>query len=183
VLRGIVISSRSPALIRQLENTGSTIFQTLAGILLDNNIPGRKSKLPKQNDAVAIQHLLYAFLFFNVLQLVSLRGLAYLDKCRRGRERDPYCPEDLFSTPGSDSNASMHDHPETSPVVERMPLLSHSGSITWDPADNVYRRSEKRRGHLYAGLSAFLIFAAWVLFLGTAWLRLRSTKERGVRES
>lgn len=183
MLRGIVISRRSPALIRQLENTGSTIFQTLAGILLDNDTPGRGSKLPKPNDASAIQHLLYAFLFFNVLQLVSLQGLAYLDKCRRGRERDPYCPQDLFFTPDSDSNASMHNDPETSPVVERMPLLSHNGSIAWDHAENVCRRSEKRRGRLYAWLSVSLICATWVLFLGTAWLRLRSTEERGIRDS
>ena len=157
------------------------MFQTLAGILLDTDISGHGLKLPKRDDAVAIQHLLYAFLLFNVLQLLSLHGLAYPDQCRRGRERDPYCPEDLFFTPGSDSNASMHSHLETAPGVEGTPLLSHDDSMPWDPAHNVCRLSEKRRGRIYAWLSALLICAAWVLFLGTAWLRLRSKEERGVR--
>jgi len=173
--------STTLAVHKALENTGSTIFQTLAGILLDSDIPGHGLKLPKRDDTVAIQHLLYAFLLFNVLQLVSMHGLAYLDQRRRGRERDPYCPEDLFFSPSSDSDASMHT--ETAPVVEGTPLLSPDGSMTWDPAHNVRRLSEKRRGRLYAWLSALLICAAWVLFLGTAWLRLRSKEERGVRES
>ncbi|KAI9572942.1 major facilitator superfamily domain-containing protein [Boletus coccyginus] len=128
--------------------------------------------------ASAIQYLLCAFLFFNVLQLASLQGLTYLDKCRRGGQREPCSPEDLFFAPGSDSNASMHSHSEASdstPMAERVPLLSQNDDIAWDPPHNV------RRSH-YTSLSALLICTAWVLFLGTAWLRLRSTEERGIRE-
>jgi len=185
VLQGIVISRQSPPLVWQLENTGSTIFQTLAGILLDGDIPGNGSKLPERDGAFAIQYLLCAFLFFNVLQLVSLQGLTYLDECRRGRQRKPYSPEDLFIAPGSDSIASMHSRSEISdstPMAERVPLLSQNDSIAWDPPHNVRRSSEKRRGLIYTWLSALLICTAWVLFLGTAWLRLRSSEERGIRE-
>lgn len=158
-----------------MEHTGSTIFQTLAGILLDHGIVGHESK------PLGIQHLLYAFLFFNFLQLVSLQGLSYLDKCRRGRNRDPYYPEDLLFDLGSDSDAPMPNH--TASIVEQTPLLPHNNNIAWDPAHNVCRWSEKRRGRLYAWLSALLICTAWVLFLGTAWLRLRSKEERGTQES
>lgn len=166
-----------------MEHTGSTIFQTLAGIWLDNDIPGYESKLPKRDDTVAIQHLLYAFLFFNFLQLISLEGLIHLDKRRKERGQQPYCPEDLLLAPGSDSNASVHsisDNSHTAPPVERTALLSRSdnNSISCNPTHNVRRCSEKRRGHLYAWLSASLFCVAWGLFLSTAWLRLHSKEER-----
>ncbi|KAF9229312.1 MFS general substrate transporter [Gyrodon lividus] len=159
---------------KALEQTGSTIFQTLAGIWLDN--PKDVSELPKQ-DAFAIDYLIYAFLFLNVLQFISLAGLTHLDKRRRGRAPDPYCPEDLIASPGQNSP----------PQREQTPLLSHSVALTsihdlaaWDPGHNVCRRSEKRRGRVYACLSVSLICVAWVLFLSTAWLRLGSKEERGV---
>ncbi|KAN0100647.1 Major facilitator superfamily domain containing protein [Tylopilus felleus] len=165
---------------KALENTGSTIFQTLAGLLLDHDTSGHGSKL------LNIQYLLYAFLFFNVLQLVSLQGLNYLNRRRRGSERDPYYPEDLLFASGSDADASMLHHSEplhTSSMVEQTPLLPHDGRTAWDPAHNVCRRSERHRGYLYAWLSAFLICTAWCLFMVTAWFRLRSREDRGTHES
>lgn len=41
------------------------------------------------------------------------------------------------------------------------------------------RSKQARRGEIFAGLCAALIIFAWVLFLVTAWLRLRSKEERG----
>ncbi|KAF8140234.1 major facilitator superfamily domain-containing protein [Boletus edulis] len=166
---------------KALEHTGSTIFQTLAGILLDSKGPGYGSNLP------SIQYLLYAFLFFNILQLVSLKGLSHLDNYRRRRRaQDPSYSDGLLSPSSSDSNASTHDLQESleaAPIVERAPLLSHHDRASWDPIHhNVFRWSEKRRGLLYAWLSGLLICFAWGLFLGTAWLRLRSAGERGVQE-
>ncbi|KAF8445966.1 major facilitator superfamily domain-containing protein [Boletus edulis BED1] len=166
---------------KALEHTGSTIFQTLAGILLDSKGPGHGSNLP------SIQYLLYAFLFFNILQLVSLKGLSHLDNYRRRRRaQDPSYSDGLLSPSSSDSNASTHDLQESleaAPIVERAPLLSHHDRASWDPIHhNVFRWSEKRRGLLYAWLSGLLICFAWGLFLGTAWLRLRSAGERGVQE-
>lgn len=167
----------------QLEHTGSTVFQTLAGIWLDNGVAD--PTLPKRDNALAIQHLLYAFLFFNFLQLISLEGLRYLDKRRRGRGLLPYCPEDLLSTPGHDPRASTRNNSVASRTTlppERMPLLSHldSDNIPCGPAHDLRRRSEKRRGYFFAWLSALLICTAWVIFLHTAWLRLRSKEERGM---
>lgn len=39
--------------------------------------------------------------------------------------------------------------------------------------------AEVRRGEVFAVLSGSLIAFAWVLFMGTAWYRLRSKEERG----
>ncbi|KIK92972.1 hypothetical protein PAXRUDRAFT_829460 [Paxillus rubicundulus Ve08.2h10] len=170
---------------KALEQTGSTIFQTLAGIWLDHAKHYLKS--PEREDGDAIGYLLYAFMFFNVLQLISLAGLSHLDKCRRGIDRHPYCPEDLNAT--SPDSASISATQQNSPPQrERTPLLTHPIALTsdqdlaaWGPGhnDNVCRSSERRRGCVYACLSVSFICIAWVLFLSTAWLRLRSKEERG----
>jgi hypothetical protein len=39
--------------------------------------------------------------------------------------------------------------------------------------------SSRRRGMFFGGVCALLVAAAWILFLVTAWLRLRSKSERG----
>ncbi|KAG9314383.1 major facilitator superfamily domain-containing protein [Chiua virens] len=166
---------------KALEHTGSTIFQTLAGVWLDN---GYGLEAPERDDAVVIQHLLYALVFLNALQLISLEGLARLNERRRGRDSHPYCPEDLSSTSGdSSTDASTPPNTETfldALPVERAPLLldPDSDAIAWDSTHNVCRASEKRRGRIYTWLSGLLICTAWVLFLSTAWLLLRSREER-----
>ncbi|KAH0838324.1 hypothetical protein J3R83DRAFT_6602 [Lanmaoa asiatica] len=133
---------------KALEQTGTTIFQTPAGFWLDNDIPGSRSKLPRRDDAAAVQHLLCAFLFFNVLQLISLEGLTHPDI--------PIAQRIYFFIPDADSDASMHSNPETfhtTPPIERTPLFSHSNneSIAWDPAYDIYRWSERRRGRSTPG--------------------------------
>ena len=40
-------------------------------------------------------------------------------------------------------------------------------------------KSEVKRGEVFAVISGILIASAWVLFMGTAWYRLRSKEERG----
>lgn len=40
-------------------------------------------------------------------------------------------------------------------------------------------KAEVRRGEVFALLSGTLIALAWILFMGTAWYRLRSKEERG----
>jgi len=162
---------------KALEQTGITIVQTLAGIWLDNPkpIPGT----PNPEDTIAIHYLIYAFLLLNVLQFISLAGLAHLDKRRRGRDQHPYCPEELMVNPPPDS-APVELSPERTSLLSHPALVSDHDLAAWDPAHNVCRRSERRRGRIYAWLSALLICFAWALFLGTAWLRLRSREDRGM---
>ena len=46
------------------------------------------------------------------------------------------------------------------------------------PPGDPPKTNQVKRGELFAGLSAALVLFAWVLFLVTAWLRLRSKAER-----
>lgn len=45
----------------------------------------------------------------------------------------------------------------------------------------VRTKKEVKRGELYALISAGGIAFAWVLFMGVAWVRLRSKEERGIK--
>lgn len=65
-----------------MEQTGTTIFQTFAGIYLDKNSPSKSGDgLPKG----PLDNLLRSFVFLNVLQLIGICGLWGLD-CRRKRQ-------------------------------------------------------------------------------------------------
>ena len=46
-------------------------------------------------------------------------------------------------------------------------------------AQVVRTKREVKRGEMFAMLCGGLIAFAWILFMGTAWLRLRSKEERG----
>ncbi|KAF8078597.1 major facilitator superfamily domain-containing protein [Lyophyllum atratum] len=140
---------------KSLEQTGSTIFQTLAGLALDTreNAGGRSS------DA-ALQHLLCIFLILNVLHLFSVLGLAGLQR-RKAQE----------STVAKQRQVSRGD---AQPLIN--PTESHSryisvGSRTWGESV-VDTKREVRRGGVFALLCAMSIAFAWILFLVTAWFRL-----------
>ncbi|KAJ7597060.1 major facilitator superfamily domain-containing protein [Mycena floridula] len=136
---------------KSLEQTGSTIFQTLAGLALDQ---GKDSKHIQS----ALQHLLNIFLMLNFAQLLTIIFLTYLQKVKDRR---------------ANSRRSTSRH-------EQEPLLSQAGplrrySSTVDPrtrlSDNETR--ETRRGEFFVASSLLLIISAWILFLATAWYRLK----------
>ncbi|KAI0724538.1 MFS general substrate transporter [Cerioporus squamosus] len=70
---------------KALEQTGSTIFQTLAGLALDvkSKKPAEKQLSPIDGDDRDVQYLLNAFVFLNILEILSIIGLAHLDKKQR----------------------------------------------------------------------------------------------------
>lgn len=84
-------------------------------------------------------------------------------------------------------------YPSTSSPEQRLPLLMSGSegslfmvqpqSYTPSPPPTIrgdtQRTKRIKRGELFAGLCFALIAFAWALFLGTAWLRLRSKAERG----
>jgi hypothetical protein len=82
--------------------------------------------------------------------------------------------------------------PSTSSSQQRLPLLVPNAegphlveqlqdhSPRFPVANDLPRTKRTKRGELFAGLSVALIAFAWALFLGTAWVRLRSKGERTV---
>ncbi|KAH7883611.1 major facilitator superfamily domain-containing protein [Phlebopus sp. FC_14] len=168
---------------KSLEQTGSTILQTLAGLWLDTP----KQRFLDGDDAFSIQYLLNAFLLLNILQFISLFALGHVDRRRKGRDQLPYCPEDLVQNMQPDLSSPIAEDPSPPSVDPRKPLLTRPVAAisaydltAWDPRHGVCRRSEMRRGRIFAFLCAVLICSAWVLFLTIAWLRLRSKEDRGV---
>lgn len=186
---------------------------------------------PIDGDDKDIQYLLNAFVFFNVLQILAILGLAHLDKKQRqaaARRMNAILPqavsdsdeEEPPSKKGSGSgdedwqaeastsdadtrrrrgSLSHHIRNASTATQQSIPLLGggsrHStvrGSrylveaavaedSTGAPVTVKIIRSkpEVRRGEFFALLSTLAIALAWVLFMGTAWYRLRSKEERG----
>lgn len=139
---------------KSLEQTGSTIFQTLTGLALDT----RKDADGRSSD-MALQHLLNILVMLNALQFFSILGLAGLQRHK----------------------AEMVWKQRRLPLGEEQPLINSPmethftdtslGSRTWLEGVVDIRR-EVKRGRVFAALSVMSIAFAWILFLGTAWFKL-----------
>lgn len=200
----------------KLEQTGSVIMQTFAGLALDNrstSSPGQDTPdNPSQRDLAGIQHLLNVFFLLNICQLLALMALAHLDRRRKSATASTV---DIHGSGGGTIPDEFDDGlPANGHLAEddqegtiRLPLsvidvsflptnLPEQGHPllasetqesyhAWVPSHPTHlptgvplKPNRVRRGELFAGLSASLVVFAWVLFLVTAWLRLRSKADR-----
>jgi len=140
---------------KSLEQTGSTLFQTLSGLLLD----------VKRADVSSLQSLLNIFLFLNVVQCCSILLLALL----QWRKKRNAPPEIL-----SETAIGLSDS-ERAPLFDDHHRQNSSGSSTVGRRGILHEHrtpSELRRGKIFARASVVLVGTAWVLFLTTAWYRL-----------
>ncbi|KAJ3734891.1 major facilitator superfamily domain-containing protein [Lentinula guzmanii] len=183
---------------KSLEQTGSTIFQTLAGLALDTHAKDPAKGKPKETES-AIQRLLNVFLVVNVLHMLTIAGLAYLQskkdseeeqevEARRqhsGRGSVSISPNPTTTTRTSMSISTGIDASEVQPLLQAPNPNSHlyghpernQSSSTGSRVRQLMKNEkkvmrERRRGAIFAGCSAFLILFAWVLFMGTAYARL-----------
>jgi hypothetical protein len=77
--------------------------------------------------------------------------------------------------------SSEQSHPLFVSDAERLPSAmdpDDPNSSPQVPRSNTPKTNQVKRGELFARLSAALVVFAWVLFIATAWLRLRSKAER-----
>ncbi|THH34084.1 hypothetical protein EUX98_g77 [Antrodiella citrinella] len=212
---------------KALEQTGSTIFQTLSGLVLDvkSKKPSTEFAASGDGDDTDMQYLLNTFIAMNVLQFVAIVALAHLD--RKRKQAAARMEASLVPSPSDhDSDSDDSDAGRAKePVEEHEPLISEAGqsgrmgtirSITSlrrastslpeaqipllrSPSRTSSARSsrylipgvplassvalkfskgELRRGRVFAVMSVCMIAFAWLLFMGTAWYRLRSKEER-----
>ncbi|KAA1471473.1 MFS general substrate transporter [Dentipellis sp. KUC8613] len=150
---------------KSLEQTGTTISQTLAGIALDakvKNIMDISSKNHAAEDA-RYQSLLFSFLVVNVLQFIGIILLAYLDRRDKAANRHWL--------------ANTNPEPAPSQTLEH-PDLQGPEIAAESEEDLALEPERRRRGKFFAVSCVVLIVFAWVLFLVTAWMKLRSKRER-----
>ncbi|PCH33619.1 MFS general substrate transporter [Wolfiporia cocos MD-104 SS10] len=101
-------------------------------------------------------------------------------ECSRGRSCCRGTTSDL-----AQSMPLLHDHLRTPSYQDSryliLPLAPASASRSQSRGSVRVSRSRSvvRRGEVFATISAMLIVFAWALFLGTAYLKLRSKEERG----
>jgi hypothetical protein len=191
----------------KIESAGSTLFQTVAGWLLDGKIQKSHSQKTLQTPASSsIQPLLNTWVFLNICQLLAVFLVSWLDRRQKifaARQKyallRPHDPTQLepelgdSATPRrteegdegwSDEAATMTS---TSSVEGRPPSPGQEQLWVRSPAGGKWARHsyEKRvrRGEICALLCCAIIFCTWALFFVTAVLRLRSKGERGSTNS
>lgn len=175
---------------KSMEQTGATIFQTIAGLVLDGD------QRVKKGGQYTTQQLLNVFFAFNVLQLLGIIGLSHLDSRRRqaaetientvGDEEDVERESEESTFTGGEGDILASEIGPLCSQDPRKPLLGRrhradSGASSFPsscPPQGVCGHSEIRRGRIFVCLCAMIIGSAWILFLSTAWLRLRSGQER-----
>ncbi|KAF9569592.1 MFS general substrate transporter [Agrocybe pediades] len=167
---------------KSMEQTGSTLFQTLAGLLLDSQ-KSREEALD-----TTFQYLLNAFLSLNVLQCASILYMAYLQYIKDMARRTSLARQpSVISTVASIRNARS-SHRISLSSAEQTPLLSDSNRATYLPTETDAMSSMTRdihtqqatnetyRGKIMAVLCAILVVSAWILFMVTAWYKLGQKK-------
>jgi hypothetical protein len=198
----------------QLEQAGSTTFQTVAGWVLDSK--------SKNSSPASIQILLNVFLLLNIAQfLAALAVLALYRKQSKEAERtrnsllhqkDINAESLSLALKGATTETFSESRwarqsplpsptgtpPETPTATSSHPRrnsranLSHASCPRYlipvlRPSSNTGRTLRERRiihrGEVSMVLCCLFIAFTWVLFLGTAWLRLRSKAERGGGET
>ncbi|OCH96182.1 MFS general substrate transporter [Obba rivulosa] len=158
---------------KALEQTGSTIFQTLAGVALDikSKKPAAETALPA-GDARDVQYLLNAFVILNVLQLAGIVALARLDRKQRAatsrrmsalmqpaledidEERVPQDASNDSKEPVDDENEWPEDLTQSlrsrrASVIGRSPLPSTSSPEQSIPLLRAYSEAPSRRSSRY----------------------------------
>jgi hypothetical protein len=196
----------------QIEHAGSTIFQTLAGWLLDTTVTKKPSF--QQTSATSLgsnstQHLLNTFVLLNILEFCGIMALSWLDRQQKMFARRGHRLLNTDGTPRqmSDVNGSLvhGDMPEdeswTDDTISEdldIPLASSTEEVvSWGEERSTGARRNSRlsirrstptkptkvkRGEICALLCGALIVLTWVLFFVTAVLRLRSKDDRAVTD-
>jgi hypothetical protein len=160
-----------------MEKVGEAISQTIAGLILD--VKKLSVSDPKGNNQ-ASQTLLRLLLILNVAHLWFVLCLWMLQKKKQLHE-----PEESVYLPTSRRTSRVFEANDTEQVEQQR--LLEGAERTYSPPSSIIppttrlpdlQTPEVRRGRLFARISMGLLGIAWVLFLGTAWLKLRSKADR-----
>uniref|UniRef100_D8PPV1 Lysosomal dipeptide transporter MFSD1 n=1 Tax=Schizophyllum commune (strain H4-8 / FGSC 9210) TaxID=578458 RepID=D8PPV1_SCHCM len=164
---------------KSLENCGSTIFQTIAGLALDIH----KSKAGPSTNPTSLQRLLNIFLVLNIFQLAAIVTLAWLQKRRTTAHvhthdsRSSCTVVDSHSSASPDGRRSPSSEDARASQLLLPPSEGDSGagyaSITRAKLRGEARlRAETARGRIFASICGCLVVSCWVLFMGTAYFRM-----------
>jgi hypothetical protein len=152
---------------KSMEQTGTTLFQTLAGALLDSR---------QSQGGMTYQTLLNVLVVLNVLQCSSILLLAYLQYRRNSTsERQVLAQQNSVS---GDGTAALRDSPSRERLLNPE---DHTRYTSYDSLRSTASRSisgirknrpEVTRGVFFAAACVALVVSAWILFLVTAWQKL-----------
>ncbi|KDR85015.1 hypothetical protein GALMADRAFT_53593 [Galerina marginata CBS 339.88] len=166
---------------KSMEQTGSTLFQTLAGVWLDSN-------QRKDEATTTFQRLLNVFLCLNALEFCTILFLAYLQYRKNLETKGAHSRRQSTSVAGSALSDGMLAHRLPTASSEVTPLMNETNHrrtfISPDlnnPPPKLRRDARKdesqiRRGAWMALLCSALVITAWILFMITAYFKLGQRK-------
>lgn len=150
-----------------MEQTGNTLFQTLAGVLLDSR---------QSQGGMAYQSLLDTFVLLNVLQCTSIILLAYLQYRRNSTSRrEVHTRQNSAVAEGTETPRNSVSREQLLAPTDHARYHSYDSvcSTTSEPLSDIRKdRSEVKRGVFFAIACVALVVSAWILFLITAWQKL-----------
>ena len=118
----------------QLEHTGMTITQTLAGLWLDSKKKKEEGTglvaVLSEGDEPHLQWLLNVFLFVNVLHLGAIWGLGYLNEKKQNAQK-----EVVVQSQGENEDQERRDVPGLEPGTDR--LLASPDLSSQSPSDQI----------------------------------------------
>jgi hypothetical protein len=138
-------------------------MQTLAGLVLDSK--------SRSSDS-AIQKVLNTFLTLNILQFLGVYSMMIFDHSRqRQLSKQLQVPEEYEPLAGNEETPEqtfeeaneLHSPSDTRP------------SRSFLAPEMIVTTAERSRGKIFFKLSAFTIFATWILFMATAGLEFRGS--------
>jgi hypothetical protein len=136
-------------------------MQTLAGHVLDTKYQGSDS---------GIQKVLNTFLALNILQFVGVYSMMIFDRTRR-RRLPKQLPEEYEALA---RNEEMPEH-ESEETHELRSIGNAWPSRSFLAPEMIVTAAERARGKIFFNLSAFTIFATWILFMTSAALEFRGS--------
>lgn len=136
-------------------------MQTLAGLVLDS-----KSRTSDSS----IQKVLNAFLTLNVLQFLGVYLLMLFDRTRKRRLVKQVAEE--YEALATNEEAPEHE-PEESHELHT--VGESRPSTSFNAPDMIVTPAERSRGKIFFIMSAFTIFATWILFFASAGLEFRGS--------
>ena len=161
-----------------------------------HNLPKQNAVDPISRNNESIQYLLNTFVALNLVQVFGILGMTRLDRLRKNVNLESIS-HGLSSNRsfGIRASKSLGDAVQISadslpptPSEEQalLPNVEHprySSAEGWTssryPSACESTQEGLDRGELFMWMCGGLILSAWVLFLATAWLRLRSKDGRG----
>ncbi|KDR77995.1 hypothetical protein GALMADRAFT_244963 [Galerina marginata CBS 339.88] len=148
---------------KSIESSGSTIMQTLAGLVLDTK---------SRTSASAIQKVLNVFFALNICQFIGVYTMMIFDEAHRRRLLKQLPEDSEYEALAANEESPEHESEE---MQELHPREHARPSRSFLPPEMIATPAERQRGKVFFVLSAVTIFGTWIMFMTSAGFEFRGS--------